>query len=96
MREKLLKIFKHYGVFGQLRQLNEECYELIEAINDYVYETDVEEANNCFKHMEEEFADVMVVLEQFKAHYDLNNDRIMKIMEKKIDRQLERIEKEVQ
>ena len=92
MMDKLLKIFHHYGVFGQLRKLNEECYELIEAISDYVYETDAEESNECFNHMEEEFADVMVVLEQIKVHYELDNHRIMEIMEKKIDRTLERIE----
>ena len=90
--DKILKIFHHYGVFNQLRKLNEECYELIEAINDYVYETNAEEAEDCFKHIEEEFADVMVVLEQIKVHYELENQRIMEIMEKKIDRTLERIE----
>lgn len=46
------------------------------------------------KHIEEEFADVCVVLEQFKAYYGLDNDRIIEIMKQKINRQLDRIEKE--
>lgn len=31
---------------------------------------------------------------QFKAYYDLDNDRIIEIMKKKINRQLERIKNE--
>lgn len=31
---------------------------------------------------------------QFKAYYNLDNDRIIEIMKQKIDRQLDRIEKE--
>lgn len=93
MKEDLLKIINQYGVFNQLKKLNEECYELIEAINDYIYEIDPEEGQNCFNHIEEEFADVMVVLEQFKALYELDNDKIVDIMYSKIERQLERIEK---
>ena len=31
---------------------------------------------------------------QFKAYYDLDNDKIIEIMKQKINRQLDRIEKE--
>ena len=93
MRYKLLSIFYHYGIFNQMKKLNEECYELIEAINDFIYEEKDEKLPERYDHVLEEFADVMVILEQFKAHYEMNNDKIMEIMEKKIDRQLERIEK---
>lgn len=31
---------------------------------------------------------------QFKAYYDLDNDKIIEIMEQKINRQLDRIEEE--
>jgi NTP pyrophosphatase (non-canonical NTP hydrolase) len=93
MRDKLLKIFYHYGIFNQMKKLNEECYELIEAINDFIYEDKDEKLIERYDHVQEEFADVMVVLEQFKTHYELDNQKIMEIMEQKIDRQLERIEK---
>ena len=32
MKEDLLKIISNYGTINQLKKLNEECYELIEAI----------------------------------------------------------------
>lgn len=98
MKEDLLKIINHYRVLPQLKQLNEEAYELIEAIRDYEtsgwdfdYE-DYKELEAKYRyHIEEEFADVMVMLEQFKSYYELDNDRIVDIMYKKIDRQLERL-----
>ncbi len=103
MQEDLLKIINYYGFNGQLKKLNEECYELIEAIKDYEYQKEACMNNHCTElhvekckeHMEEEFADVMVVLEQFKTFYQLDNDKIVDIMYSKIDRQLERIEREV-
>ena len=99
MKEDLLKIINHYRTIPQLKQLNEETYELIEAIRDYEYQKEACEnigcsklhVDKCLEHMEEEFADVMVMLEQFKAYYELDNDRIVDIMYQKIDRQLERI-----
>lgn len=89
MKDKLLKIVNHYGINKQQRKLEEEIFELQEAI------FDVEHNKQLFlNHIEEEFADVMVILEQFKTYYKLDNDVIVEIMEKKIDRQLERIENE--
>lgn len=46
------------------------------------------------EHITEEFADVMVMLCQIKYYYGLNKDKITKIMNYKIDRQLKRIEEE--
>lgn len=100
MKEKLLKIVDNYGVIHQLKKLNEECYEFIEAVRDY--QEDYEKVNgveDCinkyFKdNILEEFADVCVLLEQFKAHYNLDNEEIIYMMESKIDRQLKRMENE--
>ena len=96
MKEKLLKIIKHYGVSSQLKHLYTEMYEFTEAVfeyegfkDDYMY--DEEQYKN---HIQEEFADLMVMLEQFKAYYNLNNKDIMETMNYKIERQLKRIEKE--
>lgn len=91
MKEDLLKIINKYGINNQQRKLQEEIFELQEAIIEYeLDETGLETK----KHIEEEFADVCVILEQFKAHYNLDNDKIVDIMYKKIERQLERISKE--
>ena len=93
MKEDLLKIINTYGISNQLKKLSEEIFELQEAIikekfgktKDYI-----EDVN----HIEEEYADCCVVLEQFKAYYNLDNNKIIEIMKQKINRQLDRIEKE--
>ena len=104
MKEDLLYIIWYYDINNQLKKLNEECFEFIEAVKDYEYQKDACEVLGCkdieehlksaIEHLEEEYADVCVVLEQFKAYYDLDNDKIIEIMKQKIDRQLGRIEKE--
>ena len=102
MKEDLLKIIYHYGTINQLKKLNEECYELIEAIRDYEEQKQACEnigcseihTDKCKEHIEEEFADLMVMLEQFKAYYNLDNDKIIEIMKFKIDRQLDRMKVE--
>lgn len=102
MKEDLLSIISHYGVNHQQRKLNEEVFELQEAIFQYNAQKEACEnvgcsrvhIDKCKEHIEEEFADCMVLLEQFKAYYGLNNDEIIDIMYQKIERQLGRIEKE--
>lgn len=82
--EKLLKIIKNYGVIPQLKYLFTELFELTEAI-----------IAGDKKHITEEFADVMVMLTQFKVYFDLDTREIDSIMTYKIDRQLKRIDEEV-
>jgi NTP pyrophosphatase (non-canonical NTP hydrolase) len=97
MEDKLLKIINHYGVNNQLRQFNEECFELIEAIIDYRY-VEVYEGSPAEKfhkeHVAEEIADVMVMLEQFKLYYDISSEEITNIFWSKVDRQLDRMKEE--
>lgn len=90
MKDKLLKIIKHYGVLPQLKYFQGEVFELNEAIIDYEWTGDLPEV----KHIKEEIADVMVMLKQFQEYYMIKDEDIIDIMEKKIDRQLERIEAE--
>ena len=88
MKEDLLKIIEHFGVVNQLKKLNEECYEVVESIRNYE-----ENKIDIFKeHIVEEIADLMVILEQFKWHYDLTSEEITKIFWNKVNRTLERIE----
>ncbi len=93
MKEKLLKIINNYGTRNQLKYLYTELYEFTEAIIEYE-----EDENGNIKtqlnHIQEEFADLMVMLEQFKAYYNLSNEDIMETMKYKIERQLKRIEEE--
>ena len=99
MKNDLLKIINHYEVDNQLKKLNEEVFELIEAIRDYeedYIKVDCDDyiTQHLKKHIEEEFADVMVLLSQIKYYYELDSERIKKTMEEKIARQLERMKNE--
>lgn len=111
MKEKSLKIIEHFGVNNQQRKLQEEVFELQEAITKHENKNPIITAidtlnkavNNIngkeykmfsIKNIEEEFADVMVLLEQFKVYYNLDNKKIIDIMEYKTKRQLERMKNE--
>ena len=95
MKEKSLQIINHYGIENQQRKLSEEVFELQKAITEYEYELDgcnyTAITDMLFEHIEEEFADVLVILRQFYEHYELDFKKELKIMEQKVDRQLERI-----
>jgi len=94
MEEKLLKIINHYGVIQQLKYFQSEVFELNEAIvrhDEEGYPNDI-----STEHIAEEIADVEVMLLQFKEYYHIDGNNIIKIMDKKIDRQLKRIEKEIE
>ena len=84
MKEKLLKIIQHYGLNHQQRKLEEEVYELQEAI---IKGDDKE-------HIAEELADVCVLLMQITNYFKIDVPSIDKIMEMKIDRQIERMKNE--
>lgn len=76
-----LKILTHFGIKNQLRKFNEESYELIEAI----YQNDR-------KLIIEEMGDVLFLINQFKALYEITDDDLVPVMEFKRNRTLERIE----
>lgn len=92
MDDRLKQIAEHYGLDEQLNILQEECAELIQAVNKY--------RRTRTTAIVEEMADVYVMLAQIT--YLLNKEvascdveeYISLWMEKKIRRQLERIEKE--
>lgn len=98
MKNDLLKIIQNYGASHQLKKLSEELFEFQEAVTIHElkrsveYEIPLTEIIGTEEHLIEEFADLCVVLEQFKAYYDLDNKKIIDIMEYKIKRQLERME----
>lgn len=100
MEKKLLKIINHYGVMHQLKYFQSEVFELNEAI--IIYENEIphcdDEADAGYieilkQHIAEELADVEVMLLQLKEYYHINGNDILKIMNEKIDRQIERINK---
>lgn len=102
MKDDLLKIISTYGVLPQLKQFNEEAYELIEAIRNYEYQYDACEVIGCKEyhiekekeHIAEEIADVLNMVEQFMCYYDIDIRDVIEIKHQKINRQLERIKNE--
>lgn len=104
MKEDLLKIINHYGVMPQLKYFQSEVFELNEAIikyEDYYYENYDDgigkvEWGKWRKHIAEEIADCLVMLNQFVEYYKIQESDIYMIMEQKIDRQLGRIKEEVE
>ena len=83
--ENLKLIIDHYGVDNQLRKLNEEIFELIEAIHKL-------DNGKSMEDVVEEFSDCMVLLMQIKEHYGISNMEINEWFDYKVDRQLKRIE----
>lgn len=89
MKNKLLAIINHYGIDNQQRKLEEEVFELQEAIT--IYENSY---HNLKSGIEEELADVKNVLEEIRYYYDIEWQKVNKIQVEKIERQLERIKNE--
>lgn len=87
--EKLETICQHYGIRKQLKKLSEEVFELQEAVIDNEWDVD-----GNTDHIAEELADVMVLWEQIRLHYEVPIQVIQGIMKEKIERQLKRIENE--
>ena len=98
MKEDLLKIIEHFGVNNQQRKLQEEIFELQEAITTHElkksveYEIPLNEIIGTKEHIIEEIADICVILRQFMEYYDITQDEISDRMINKINRTLERIE----
>lgn len=81
MKNKLERIFLHFGLKKQLLKLAEECLELIEAM-----------LENDREHIKEEIADVMVLASEFKEFYEITDTELIEMMEYKIDRTIDRID----
>lgn len=87
--EKLKTICQHYGIRKQIKKLSEEVFELQEAVIDNEWDVD-----SNIDHIAEELADVMVLWEQIRLHYDVPSQVVRGIMMEKVERQLKRIENE--
>ena len=99
LKNNLLSIIRHYGVIPQLKYFQTEVFELNEAIINYEKDyanLDVQDMAEDEKHIAEEIADVLVMLMQFVYHYDLKLNKIEEVFNYKIERQLKRIENEVE
>ena len=83
---KLIRNIEHYGTSAELDQAIEECEELIDEIKKY------KNSSGCLESIIDEIADVKVMLAQLEIIFDCSGaveDRV----DYKINRQMERIEK---
>ena len=95
----LKKICQHYGIRMRIKKLSEEVFELQEAVIDADQEgtlaqTTIQHIAKKQGHIAEELADVMVLWEQIRLHYDVPIQVVRGIMKEKIERQLKRIKEE--
>lgn len=81
----LIDIFNYFGYETQRRKLIEEVNEFLDEI--LLFEKGIGD----IKNVEEEFADVIVLLEQFETVYELSGYELENIIEDKIYRTKERI-----
>ena len=94
--EAIKKIADTYGYDTQSRQLIEEMAELMVAINKMWREgmrTDYFYSELKKKDIAEELADVTIMLEQIKYLLQISDADIDQIIDQKLNRKLERIEK---
>jgi len=75
MIDELNKIFNHFGYDNQLKKLNEEFFEVTEALV----------LKDRAKFVEE-ISDVLVVALQFKQYYKVKDDEIINAAIPKINR----------
>ena len=94
MEKDLLQIIEHFGINNQQRKLQEEVFELNEAVIQAEEFKKFNDRYNIFNKMNitEEIADIEVILLQIKEYYHIDGNEILKTMKNKIKRTLERIE----
>lgn len=101
--DKLLGIINHYGLKAQLKKLNEEMYELSEAIIEHEQEQSLKELLDIKivdsdiakkEHIIEEYADVVLVLSQIGLHFGIDPNEVDKVVDYKVNRTLNKIKEE--
>ena len=97
--EKALKILEHYGAEKQRRQLVEECAELIQAVTKLERAQESGEMQSIVEKTLDlvgELVDVRIMLQQITMSLfnDVSKNMIYDQFEYKLQRQLDRIEKE--
>lgn len=92
-----LDIINHFGCRNQLKKLHEECFELIEAVDNYedlmsfVPSASEHDINMLRDFVIEEMGDVLILLTQFIARYHIKQHELDDVMDYKMDRTADRI-----
>ena len=94
MDERIKRIANYYGYESQREQFIEECAEMIQA-SQKCKRTDIQNAQRYkerFDNFQEEVADVLIMALQMRVL--LGERDVDDIIDKKLDRQIQRIEAE--
>ena len=83
--EKLKAITKHFGIETELTKLSEEIGELLNECYSNYY------TGKNKDNIEDELADVYVLLNQIKLYFNVDTLRVGQIVDQKIDRTVTRI-----
>jgi len=89
--EKCRRIASHYGCENQLIQLAEECGELATAC---LHRRRNRKSKDTLDNLVEEIADVLVMIEQIRIVEGIKGRTIIESIERKLDRQIGRINDE--
>lgn len=91
-----LDIMEHFGYRAQMKKLAEESYEFLEAVDNYE-DLLLFGVNNHHEEalardfVVEEMADMLILLTQFIAKYEITQNELNKHMDEKLARTLKRI-----
>lgn len=96
-KELLEKILDYFGIENQLKKLNEESVELLEAgvmlnVANEIDNIPIINKKGFRKHVIEEIVDVQIVLDQIKKAYDVSFDEENEIRKFKLNRTSQRID----
>lgn len=92
------EIINHFGVRNQMKKCNEEMFEFLEAVDNY--EDGLSEIENPHsyigegelrmlrEHVVEEMGDVLLLLTQFIALYEIDKTELDNTIDYKLDRTL--------
>ena len=91
-----LDVIEYFGVRNQMKKLNEECFEFLEAVDNYEDElafhlTDKVGENMLRDHVIEEMGDILTILTQFIEKYEILQEELDHYMDFKLQRTLDRI-----
>ncbi len=100
--QRYLDIINHFGLRSQMKKLHEEIYEFLEAVDNFEdakIDTDTddnkyftEEELQIFRsHVIEELGDVLILLTQFIARYNITQSEVDTWMDYKLERTENRI-----
>ena len=84
--DKLKKITNHFGIQTELTKLSEELGELLNECYKQYY------INEGLDNIEDELADVYVLLMQIELFFKTDTIKISRIIDQKIDRTVKRID----